>query len=136
MDHFLTPYAKNKLKMYWRLKCKIWNHNTSRRKHKKHTLWHWSWKHSFGSAALGKDRKSKKKMRWQPTPAFLLGKFQGERSLASYNPWGQKESDPTEKPSMHTSTMKKIIGEIVAKQKWRKVWNYAVPEEQRIHLNS
>jgi len=23
---------------------------------------------------------------WQPTPAFLLGKFQEQRSLAGYNP--------------------------------------------------
>ena len=28
--------------------------------------------------------------KWQPTPAFLPGKSHGQRSLASYNPWGYK----------------------------------------------
>ena len=28
---------------------------------------------------------------------FLPGKFQGQRSLVSYNPWGHKESDMTER---------------------------------------
>ena len=26
--------------------------------------------------------------KWQPTPAFLPGKFHGQRSLAGYSPWG------------------------------------------------
>ena len=26
-------------------------------------------------------------------PVVLLGKFYGQRSLAGYSPWGQKESD-------------------------------------------
>jgi len=25
---------------------------------------------------------------WLPTPAFLPGEFQGQRSLAGYGPWG------------------------------------------------
>ena len=33
----------------------------------------------------------------QPTPVFLLGEFQGQRSLAGYSPWGVKESDMTER---------------------------------------
>ena len=33
---------------------------------------------------------------WQPTPAFLPGKPHGQKSLAGYSPWGQKESDMTE----------------------------------------
>ena len=33
---------------------------------------------------------------WQPTPAFLPGKSQGQRSLAGYSPQGCKESDKTE----------------------------------------
>ena len=32
----------------------------------------------------------------QPTLAFLCGEFHGQRSLASYSPWGGKESDMTE----------------------------------------
>ena len=30
---------------------------------------------------------------WQPTAVFLPGKSHQQRSLASYNPWGLKESD-------------------------------------------
>ena len=33
---------------------------------------------------------------WQSTPIFLPGEFHGQRSLASYSPWGLKESDTTE----------------------------------------
>ena len=33
--------------------------------------------------------------KWQPTPVFLPGEFHGQRSLASYRPWGCKESDTT-----------------------------------------
>ena len=33
---------------------------------------------------------------WLPTPVFLPGEFQGQRSLAGYSPWGRKESDTTE----------------------------------------
>ena len=28
--------------------------------------------------------------KWQPTPVFLPGKFHGQRSLATYGPWGCK----------------------------------------------
>ena len=34
--------------------------------------------------------------KWQPAPAFLPGKFHGQRSLADYNPWSHKELDTTE----------------------------------------
>ena len=37
------------------------------------------------------------KRKWQPIPEFLLGKFQGQRSLAGYSPWGHKESDTTKR---------------------------------------
>ena len=30
--------------------------------------------------------------KWQPTPVILLEEFYGKRSLASYSPWGHKES--------------------------------------------
>ena len=39
---------------------------------------------------------------WQPTSAFLPGKFHGQGSLAGYSPWGCKESDTTEQLSPHT----------------------------------
>ena len=34
--------------------------------------------------------------KWQPTPVFLPGEFQGQRSLVGYSPWGRKDSDMTE----------------------------------------
>ena len=36
------------------------------------------------------------RMKWQPTPIFLLEKFHGQRNLAGYSPWGRTESDTTE----------------------------------------
>ena len=33
----------------------------------------------------------------KPTPVFLPGESHGRRSLASYSPWGRKESDTTER---------------------------------------
>ena len=33
---------------------------------------------------------------WLPTPLFLPGKPQGQRSLVGYSLWGPKESDTTE----------------------------------------
>ena len=32
---------------------------------------------------------------WLPTPVFLPGEFNGQRSLAGYSPWGHKELDAT-----------------------------------------
>ena len=37
-----------------------------------------------------------RRRKWQPTPVFLPGESQGQRSLVSYGPWGHKESDTTE----------------------------------------
>ena len=36
------------------------------------------------------------KWKWQRIPVFLPGKSHGQRSLADYSPWGQKESNTTE----------------------------------------
>ena len=33
--------------------------------------------------------------KWQPTQVFLSEESHGQRSLAGYNPWGDKESDLT-----------------------------------------
>ena len=37
--------------------------------------------------------------KWQPTPVFSPGEFQGQRSLVGYNPWDHKELDMTEQGS-------------------------------------
>ena len=34
---------------------------------------------------------------WLPTPGYLPGRFQAQRSLVGYSPWGCKESDMTER---------------------------------------
>ena len=41
--------------------------------------------------------------KWQLTPVFWPGKFQGQRSLAGYSPWGHKESDVTERLTISLS---------------------------------
>ena len=38
-----------------------------------------------------------KRRAWRPTSVYLPGEFHGQRSLASYSPWGCKESDMTER---------------------------------------
>ena len=40
--------------------------------------------------------------KWQPTLVFLPGEPHGQRSLVGYSPWGLKESDTTERLSIHT----------------------------------
>ena len=41
---------------------------------------------------------------WQPIPAFLSGKFHGQRNLVGYSPWGHKESDTPKQLSNSTSS--------------------------------
>ena len=36
------------------------------------------------------------KRQWQPTPLFLPGESNGQRSLAGCSPWGHTDSDTTE----------------------------------------
>ena len=43
---------------------------------------------------------------WHPTPVFLPGESNGQRSLAGYNPWGHKESDTTKNTHTHTVVLK------------------------------
>ena len=40
--------------------------------------------------------------KWQPSPVFLSRKFQAQKSLAGYSPWGPKESYTTERAHTHT----------------------------------
>ena len=39
---------------------------------------------------------------WQPTPVSLPGESHGLKNLVGYNLWGLKESDVTQRISMHT----------------------------------
>ena len=54
-----------------------------------------------GDPGLGRSHWRRK---WQPIPIFLPGEFHGQRSLASYSPWGHKQPDRTEQ---HTHTIDK-----------------------------
>ena len=51
--------------------------------------------------SLGQEDPWRRK--WQPTPIFLPGKLHRQRSLMSYNSWGHKESDTTEKLTLSLS---------------------------------
>ena len=46
---------------------------------------------------------------WQPTPVFLPGELDGQRSLVGYSPRGRKESDTNEQLT-HTHLPKTSIG--------------------------
>ena len=48
---------------------------------------------------------------WQPSPVFLPEEFQGQGSLAGYNPWSPKESDVTER--LTPCSMKNIFELII-----------------------
>ena len=52
---------------------------------------------------VGKIHCSRK---WQPTLVFLPKKFQGQRSLSGYSPWGCRELDMTEHTCTAHSTCK------------------------------
>ena len=52
------------------------------RKHKR-----WGFRHWIGKIPWRRS--------WQPTPVLLPGKLNGQRRLAGYSPWSQKESDMT-----------------------------------------
>ena len=47
-----------------------------------------------------------------PTLVFWPGEFHGQRSLASYSPWGQKELDMTERLSLHFTLFKRKLGRV------------------------
>ena len=49
-------------------------------------------------------RKMPWRRKWQPTPVFLPGKSQGQRSLAGYSPWGLQHDLVTTQQQPHAST--------------------------------
>ena len=52
---------------------------------------------------LTMSRPLSRNRRWHPTPALLLGKPHGRRSLVGCSPWGRSESDTTERLHCHFS---------------------------------
>jgi len=65
-----------------------------------------TWVQSLGGKILWRKA-------WQPTPVFLSGEFHGQRSLVGYSPWGHKELDLTERPTLSLSHMKVKINTIL-----------------------
>ena len=54
-------------------------------------------------------RKIPWRRKWQPTPVFLPGEFQGQTSLVGYSPWGCKELDTAEWLALSLSVLKKLL---------------------------
>ena len=52
--------------------------------------------------------------KWQPTPVFLPGEFQEQRSLVGYSPWSHKESDPTEQLTLSLFTMTYLLNKYLS----------------------
>ena len=48
-------------------------------------------------------RKNPWSRKWPPTAVFLPGKFQGQRSLVGYSPWGGRDSDTAEQLNTHST---------------------------------
>ena len=69
--------------------------------------------------------------KWQPTPAFLPGESQGQRSLVGCRLWGRTESDTTEvtaaaAAAAHTSkVMLKIL-----QARLQQYMNHELPDVQ------
>ena len=62
--------------------------------------------------------------KWQPTPVFLPGVFQGWRSLVGCPLWGRTESDPTEATKQQQQQQQG--GVCQASQLWRKFFFFLV----------
>ena len=63
---------------------------------------------------------------WQPTPAFVPGKFHRQRSLADYSPWGCKELDTTEYTHTHTHTYTHTLTGALAKTEHGVFWCFCL----------
>ena len=69
------------------------------RRRKRHRFNPWVWKSPWRRA-------------WQPAPLFLPGESHGQRTLAGYSPWGNKESNTTEHTCTPTHTREWIVTEL------------------------
>ena len=63
--------------------------------------------------------KISQRRKWQPTPVSLPGKTYGQRSLASYSPWGRKElvmTEATEHIVLWASLVAQLVKNLPAMQ--------------------
>ena len=63
----------------------------------------------------------------------MLGKFHGQRRLASYSSWGHRESDTTEQSSTHTYTV--IWGKTVGQNMVKMVPNISIAKISIEYIN-
>ena len=59
-------------------------------------LFHYSEIDSISFFFIGKSVGNVRRRKWQPTPLYLPGESQGQRSLVGCRLWGHRESDMTE----------------------------------------
>ena len=78
-------------------------------KERSESLPKWSVQTNRENIRMGKTRDLFRRRQWHPTPALLLGKSHGWRSLVGCSPWGRGESDTTEQLHFHFSLSR--IGE-------------------------
>ena len=62
---------------------------------------------------------------WQPSPVFLPGKSNGQRSLVGYSPCGRKESDTTEQLHFHFSFIFVTLHNYFIFQTVINIWYYS-----------
>ena len=58
---------------------------------------------------ISQSRKIPRRRKWQPTPVFLPGESNGQRSLVGYSPRGCKGSDMTDWAHTHVSLKRKAL---------------------------
>ena len=66
-----------------------------------------------GKPVMGQRRQ------WHPTPVLLPGKSHGRRSLVGCSPWGQEESDMTERLHFHFYALDKEMATHSSVLAWR-----------------
>ena len=70
-------------------------------------------------------RKIPWRRKWQPTPLFLPGKLHGQRSLASYSPWGSQKSWVWLSNKMTRSLGEMVKMQVLIQRLWGRTWNSA-----------
>ena len=88
--------------------------------------------------------KKPRRGKWQPTPAFLPGESNGQRSRAGYSPWGHKELDTTEHarisllPTLPGADLRHIGCSLRAQQevKMGSVDSQSLSQRERIQMSS
>ena len=102
--HWLYWQNDNDVKKFWR--CLLWDLETAMAHHSSSLAWKipWTEEQFTGSQRVRHNWATSLSLftfmhwrrKWQPTPEFLPGESQGQRSLVGCRLWGRTESDTTE----------------------------------------